>query len=58
MPEPNLPPLHIAVGPIKQGVVNAEALRSKLPEMPEETRSKLVKDFGLNLEHAIILVVK
>lgn len=58
MPEPNLPPLHVAVGPIQQGIVNVEELRSKLPEMPDETRCKLVNDFGLSIEQAIILVVR
>lgn len=57
MPEPNLPPLHVAVGPISQGVVKVENLKDSLPEMPAMTRSRLVENFNLSLEQAVILVV-
>lgn len=57
MPEPNLPPLHVAVGPISQGAVNANILREQLPEMPSESRSKLVDNCNLTLEQAVVLVV-
>lgn len=57
MPEPNLPPLHIAVGPIQQGCVNVGELKNQIPELPEETRMRLNKDLGLTLEQAVILVV-
>lgn len=56
MPEPNLPPLHIAMGPVQQGCVNASEIRSKLPELPEDTRNRLRESFGLVPEHAVILV--
>lgn len=57
MPEPNLPPLHLSMGPIEKGCVSVDALRASLPELPEETRNKLHQDFGLTMEQAIILVV-
>lgn len=57
MPEPNLPPLHVAVGPVKRGCVSVDALKEVLPELPEETRSRLKDGFGLTPEQAIILVV-
>lgn len=56
MPEPNLPPLHIAMGPVKQGCVNADELKKTIPELPEETRTRLRENFGLSLEQSIILV--
>lgn len=57
MPEPNLPPLHIAMGPIQMGCVNADELKETLPELPEQTRQRLQGEVGLNAEQAIILVV-
>ncbi|XP_057662674.1 glutamyl-tRNA(Gln) amidotransferase subunit B, mitochondrial [Diorhabda carinulata] len=56
MPEPNLPPLHIAMGPIQLGSVNADELKKCIPELPEETRQRLRKENGLTLEQSIILV--
>ncbi|KAI4467067.1 glutamyl-trna gln amidotransferase [Holotrichia oblita] len=56
MPEPNLPPLHIALGPVQQGCVNVNEIVSKIPELPEDTRNRLRESFGLVPEHAIILV--
>nr|CAH7716732.1 unnamed protein product [Callosobruchus chinensis] len=55
MPEPNLPPLHIAMGPVEIGCVNADRLKENIPELPEQTRTKL-RDEGLTLEQSIILV--
>ncbi|KAJ8967074.1 hypothetical protein NQ317_018655 [Molorchus minor] len=55
MPEPNLPPLHIAMGPVERGCVNADELRKLIPELPEETRERL-KELGLTHEQTIILV--
>uniref|UniRef100_A0A1B0DI52 Aspartyl/Glutamyl-tRNA(Gln) amidotransferase subunit B/E catalytic domain-containing protein n=1 Tax=Phlebotomus papatasi TaxID=29031 RepID=A0A1B0DI52_PHLPP len=49
MPEPNLPPLRLSQSFI-------EDLRQGLPELPEETREKLTKDYSLPPETAIILV--
>ncbi|XP_055679866.1 glutamyl-tRNA(Gln) amidotransferase subunit B, mitochondrial [Lutzomyia longipalpis] len=48
MPEPNLPPLRLT----------SAHLRQTLPELPEETRQKLTRDYVLPLETAIILVNK
>lgn len=56
MPEPNLPPLHIAMGPVQQGCVNADDLRKRIPELPEETRTRLKENYGLTPEQSIILV--
>ncbi|KAJ8957539.1 hypothetical protein NQ318_020578 [Aromia moschata] len=57
MPEPNLPPLHIAMGPIERGCVNADKLRETIPELPEATRERLKGEgIGLTSEQAIILV--
>lgn len=57
MPEPNLPPLHIALGPINRGSVNADELAKLLPELPEQTRCRLKETFNVTAEQAIILVV-
>ncbi|XP_050295802.1 glutamyl-tRNA(Gln) amidotransferase subunit B, mitochondrial [Anthonomus grandis grandis] len=56
MPEPNLPPLHIGMGPVKGGTINADEIKSQVPELPEETRVRLVKEFGLTSQQSIILV--
>ncbi|CAH0547644.1 unnamed protein product [Brassicogethes aeneus] len=56
MPEPNLPPLHVAVGPFTRGCVNVEELKNKIPELPEETRVRLKNEMGLSSEQAIVLV--
>ncbi|XP_019870818.1 glutamyl-tRNA(Gln) amidotransferase subunit B, mitochondrial [Aethina tumida] len=56
MPEPNLPPLHVAIGPINRGVVNADKLKEIIPELPEQTRQRLRNDLGLTSEQSIILV--
>lgn len=57
MPEPNLPSLHVAIGPINRGVVNADKLKEIIPELPEQTRQRLRNDLGLTSEQSIILVV-
>ncbi|XP_044270966.1 glutamyl-tRNA(Gln) amidotransferase subunit B, mitochondrial [Tribolium madens] len=56
MPEPNLPPLHVAMGPVSQGCVSVDTLKNSLPELPEETRCRLRQSSGLTLEQSIILV--
>lgn len=61
MPEPNLPPLRLHVEgfpPPKdaKNLINVKSLRNQLPEMPEETRQKLVNTYGLPFESAINLV--
>lgn len=57
MPEPNLPPLHIAMGPVSFGSVNADKIKENLPELPEQARRRLRDELGLTLEQSIILVV-
>lgn len=57
MPEPNLPPLHIALGPVWSGCLNADDIRSQIPELPEQTRVRLREELGLSAEQSIILVV-
>lgn len=57
MPEPNLPPLHIAMGPIERGCIRVEDLLKKIPELPEETRQRLMKESGLTMDQSIRLVV-
>lgn len=56
MPEPNLPPLHIAMGPIDNGWINADRVREKIPELPEQTRLRLQEQVGLTSEQSIIIV--
>lgn len=63
MPEPNLPPLWLLMDgkPLPEYVdthqlVNVEALKKELPEMPEETRNKLILTYSLTLETVFILV--
>ncbi|KAL1130890.1 hypothetical protein AAG570_012131, partial [Ranatra chinensis] len=58
MPEPNLLPLRLNVGGNRiEGLINVEDLRRKVPELPEDTRQKLIRDYGLPATFAIILVV-
>lgn len=57
MHEPNLPLLHVAVGPVLQGTVNAEEVKRKLPPLPEEKRAVLRSTYALTAEQAYILVV-
>ncbi|CAG9770606.1 unnamed protein product [Ceutorhynchus assimilis] len=56
MPEPNLPPLHIGMGPVENGFINADKIREKIPELPEQIRCRLRETFGLTSEQSIILV--
>ncbi|XP_021915333.1 glutamyl-tRNA(Gln) amidotransferase subunit B, mitochondrial isoform X3 [Zootermopsis nevadensis] len=62
MPEPNLPPLRVllngqhAIPDIKKDCVNVDCLRRKLPELPRETREKLINQYGISAESAVILV--
>nr|CAD7399982.1 unnamed protein product [Timema poppensis] len=59
MPEPNLPPLRV----VNDGetsadlsLVNVNELKTRLPELPAETRQKLGEQFRLPAESIIILV--
>ncbi|KAF5304422.1 hypothetical protein FQR65_LT07952 [Abscondita terminalis] len=56
MPEPNLPPLFLAVGPSNWGCVNIDDLKVNLPELPNDTRNRLKVEFNLTPEQAVILV--
>nr|CAD7426548.1 unnamed protein product [Timema monikensis] len=60
MPEPNLPPLRV----VNDGetstdlsLVNVNELKTRLPELPAETRQKLAEQFCLPAESVIILVI-
>ena len=63
MPEPNLPPLviydndSIHKAPNASHAVNIDAMRQQLPELPEQQRARLVKNYSIKLESAIKLVV-
>jgi aspartyl-tRNA(Asn)/glutamyl-tRNA(Gln) amidotransferase subunit B len=48
-PEPDIPPINLRAGEIKK-------LGAKLPELPWKKRERLVKDYGLSLSYADILV--
>ncbi|KAH8306231.1 hypothetical protein KR018_004896 [Drosophila ironensis] len=59
MPEPNLPPLHVNLKPGSQStedLVSVAALSEEIPELPEDTRQRLVEQYNINPETAIILV--
>lgn len=57
MPEPNLPLLHIGFSSMGHGTVNADELKKKIPQLPEEKRQSLQNKYALTPEQAIILVV-
>lgn len=58
MPEPNLPPLRLNVtGDQTSDLINVEMIRQSLPELPWQTRSKLIEQQNLRAETASILVV-
>ncbi|GLH00227.1 Glutamyl-tRNA(Gln) amidotransferase subunit B, mitochondrial [Gryllus bimaculatus] len=62
MPEPNLPPLRLLIeGQLipkdAKNLVNVRELQNRIPELPEETRRKLIKQYGLSSESAIQLVI-
>lgn len=59
MPEPNLPPLHLKTKDNKnarQGLLDVCEIQKTIPELPKETRHRLMNDFQLKHENAIILV--
>ncbi|EDV44268.1 uncharacterized protein Dana_GF18896 [Drosophila ananassae] len=59
MPEPNLPPLHVNLKPgskSTEDLVSVAALSIEIPELPEDTRQRLVAQYSLKPETAIILV--
>lgn len=58
MPEPNLPPLHVGIGPVSGGCVHVDDLKNRIPEMPENVRQRLIKENELTLEQSIRVVVR
>lgn len=58
MPEPNLPPLRVNLKTKEdsQDVISVPLVQDKIPELPEETRLKLIQNFNLRPEYAIQLV--
>lgn len=63
MPEPNLPPLRLydsaslPAGADLQQVINIDQIRERLPELPSETREKLIQQYGMLPEHSFALLV-
>ncbi|GAB5570450.1 glutamyl-tRNA(Gln) amidotransferase subunit B [Prionailurus iriomotensis] len=62
MPEPNLPPLllydtaSLPAGADPQQVINIDWIREQLPELPSETREKLIQQYGILPEHSFALL--
>ncbi|XP_071524686.1 uncharacterized protein GatB isoform X2 [Panulirus ornatus] len=60
MPEPNLLPLrlHDSSEPdcLYNGSLDIKEIHALMPELPEATRERLVKDYGITLKNAILLV--
>lgn len=61
MPEPNLPPLHLNVNDSNnvndRQLINVKQIKDNLPELPEETRQKLMTMFDVAQDVAVILLV-
>lgn len=60
MPEPNLPPLKLVYDPAgteDSKHVNLFHVRTRLKELPEVGRQRLVKSYGLKLETALLILV-
>lgn len=61
MPEPNLLPLRLydssELGCDMQGSLDIYEIRSSVPELPEAVRQRLMREYKLSLETAIIFVV-
>lgn len=58
MPEPNLPPLRVNLYSKQdtQDVISVPAIKEQIPELPEDSRKKLIEGFALRPEIAIQLV--
>lgn len=59
MPEPNLPPLHLNITGEKdsrKGLLNVLEIQKTIPELPKETRQRLINEFELKAETVIVLV--
>lgn len=62
LPEPNLPPLVLYTDKTLPdsclgNVVNIDQVKRCMPELPEETRQRLQKNYKISLEQSVILVV-
>ena len=61
--EPNLPPLRLYTtqtlppGVPPDQVINIDELKNLLPELPNNRRRRLQRQYGLTAEHSNILVV-
>ena len=58
MAEPNLPPLRLTETEVEESedLVSVARMRSALPELPAQTRARLVADHGLDLLSSARLV--
>lgn len=58
MPEPNLPPLRVNLHTKQDShdVISVPLIQDKMPELPEDSRKKLVRDYQLRSDTAIQLV--
>ncbi|XP_045849500.1 glutamyl-tRNA(Gln) amidotransferase subunit B, mitochondrial isoform X2 [Meles meles] len=62
MPEPNLPPLllydteSLPPGVDPQQVINIDWIRERLPELPSETRERLIQQYGMLPGHSFALL--
>jgi len=60
MPEPNLPPLRLKLKGVESdsnpNILNVETIRKSLPEMPEETRQRLIREYSLPVDFAFRFV--
>lgn len=58
MPEPNLSPLRLNLKTTEDSpnVLSVPSIKNRLPELPEESRNKLIEEFQLRPEAAIQLV--
>lgn len=60
MPEPNLPPLRLNLKSTdnREKLISVPEIATEIPELPEQTRRRLMDNYKLNAETAIILVVR
>ncbi|CAH2089568.1 unnamed protein product [Euphydryas editha] len=58
MPEPNLPPLRVNLNTIEdnEDVISVPLIKERIPELPEESRTKLIAKYELRPEIAVQLV--
>lgn len=61
MPEPNLPPLRLHMDqdkPNENNLVDVNRLRKSMPELPDETRERMQKQYDVPLDDINILLVR